>query len=97
MPSLSLHVSCFFFSLCLSDAITHGPAVFLLGTLVNIPLDTFVYLTVHEGNQMEYTVIGGSPDKREGGFAIQQGLSKGGESTGTKLPKFNPDRCEDFL
>lgn len=65
--------------------------------LVNVPLDTFGYLTVHEGNQMKYTVIGGNPEKLEGRSAIQQGLSEVGESTGTKLLKFNPDKCEEFL
>lgn len=65
--------------------------------LVNVPLDTFVYLTVCEGNQMKYTVIGGNPEKLEGRSAIQQGLSKVEESTGRKLLKFNPDKCEDFL
>lgn len=97
MSSLSLRMSCFFFSLQLSDAITHVPAVFLLGMLVNVPLDTFVYLTMHEGNQTRYRVIGGNPEKLEGRSAIQQHLSKGGESTGRKLLKFNPDECEDFL
>lgn len=82
MSSLSLHVSHFFFSLQLSDAITHVPTVFLLGMLANVPLDTFVYLTIHEGNQTKYRVIGGNPEKLEGGSAIQQDLSKGGESTG---------------
>lgn len=90
-------MSCFFFGLWLSDAITRVPAVFLLGMLVNMPLDTFEYLTVHEGIQMKDTVIGGSPEKLEGGCASEQDLSKVGESTGRKLLKFNPDKCEDFL
>lgn len=72
-------MSCFLFSLWLSDAITHVAAVLLLGMLVNMPLDTFDYLTSHEGNQMKYTMFVGSCDELEGGSAIQQDLSKVGE------------------
>lgn len=88
-------MSCFVFSLWLSDAITHVPAVFLLGMLVNVPLDTFVYLTTHEGNEMKYTVFGGTSEKLEGRSAMQQGLRKVEESRGKKLLKINPDKCED--
>lgn len=53
-------MSCFSFSLWLSDAVIHVPNVFLVSMLVKMPLDTFLYLTIDEGNQMKYTAIGGS-------------------------------------
>lgn len=60
MTSLSLNMSCFFFNLWLSDAIIHVPNVFFSMLLIKMPLDTFLYLTTDEGNQMKYTMIGGS-------------------------------------
>lgn len=59
MTSLSLHMSCFFFNLCLPGAIICVPNVFLF-SMFKMPLDTFLYLTIDEGNQMGYAMIGGS-------------------------------------
>lgn len=60
MTSLSLNMSCFFFNLWLFDAIVHVPNVFGVSLLVKMPLDTFLYLTIEERNQMKYMKIGRS-------------------------------------